>query len=70
MKVRIFGVSVDDPDVSFTDHEFESQDKLWEYIDKEYGEEDVQGEEIRDQYGDDVIIIEGDVWFTKIEILD
>ena len=70
IKVRIYSVSTDDCDVSDEVREFESYDSMFDEIIDENGVEDVHCTNIRDeQYGDTEIIIEGDVWFQKWEVI-
>ena len=72
IKVLRYDVNIDMGENS-VEHEYldyDSVDALWEDIDEEFGEEDVNCERIRDQYGDDDILVNGDVWFVRIVIQD
>jgi hypothetical protein len=64
--VKIYSIDSCDPDVSDVIRTFDSYDDMFNEIIHEHGEEDVTGRDIRDeQYGEDEIIVEGDVWFKK-----
>lgn len=71
IKVRIISVTTEygenDTDVEY--RYFKSYDDLWNYIDKEFDEEDVNGERVRDQYGSKDIVYNENDWYVRFQVL-
>ena len=70
INVRIYSVNTCEVNVSHEDRQFESYDEMFDEIIEEYGDEDVNGDSISELYkGSDEVIVEGDVYFVKYEVL-
>ncbi len=71
IKVKVYNVDTVDCDVTSNTTTFEDYDEMFDYIIGMWGEEDVNGTNIREeQYGENEIVVELDVYFVKYEILD
>ena len=69
INVQVCSVDEVEGGVDLDMYEFESRQEFLDYITEEYGDEDVFGKLISDQFGEDKIIIRGDVWTNQYEIV-
>lgn len=70
IKVQVTTVDEIDHDVDVDIYEYSSYDEMFDDIINDYGDVDVNGKDIREtQYGETDILIEGDVYFSKWNVL-
>ena len=70
IKVQVTTVDEIDHDVDVDIYEYSSYDEMFDDIINDFGDVDVNGKDIREiQYGEDEILIQGDVYFSKWKVL-